>query len=171
MSALCVSVFIVVSGIFTLPVGLGDEAATLTAVQQEDQGAMPLGWPLVSREFGWISSIMGMRKSPFTGEREFHTGIDISAVKGTVVVATAPGTVARTIDDAHYGLCLVIEHGDYETFYGHLDEIAVKPGDSVAKGEAIGKLGNTGKSTGPHLHYEVRLLGNYMNPRDYTGRQ
>lgn len=117
---------------------------------------------------GWISSGFGRRKSPFTGAMEFHSGVDIAAHVGTPVVATAAGTVIFSGYKGALGKAVVIDHGfGIVTRYGHLDKYRVKAGQNVARGEVIGKVGTTGRSTGPHLHYEVRLNDIPVNAEKY----
>ncbi len=124
--------------------------------------ATPKGWPTK----GWLTSYFGMRKSPFTGRRVMHEGLDIAANIGTPVVATADGIVARTSYSSGYGKMVVIDHGyGYRTVFGHNSRILVKPGQHIKRGDVIAKVGNTGRSTGSHLHYELRLNGVPIDPR------
>ncbi len=117
---------------------------------------------------GWTSSRFGYRASPFTGKREFHKGIDISARMGSPVVATADGMVAFSGLDRGYGRTIVLKHGyGLKTRYAHLKRILVKKGQFVKRGEIIGLVGNSGRSTGSHLHYEVHLNGVPVNPMKY----
>lgn len=117
---------------------------------------------------GWISSRFGYRKSPFTGRREFHKGLDIAGPTGTPVYAPARGKVTFLGKEGGYGMMLVIDHGGGKvTRYGHLHESPLKKGQEVMRGELIGTMGNTGRSTGPHLHYEVRVDGVPVNPERY----
>lgn len=126
--------------------------------------ARPRGWPAR----GWITSGFGMRDSPFTGRREMHEGLDIAAATGTPVGASADGIVSLAGAAPGYGKLVVVDHGyGYKTYYGHNSRILVKVGQRVARGERIAEVGNTGSSTGPHLHYEVRLNGLPLNPRKY----
>ena len=125
--------------------------------------ATPKGWPTK----GWMTSYFGMRKSPFTGNRVMHDGLDIAANVGTPVVATADGIVARVEYQAGYGKTVVIDHGyGYRTLFGHNSRILVKPGERVKRGDQIALVGNTGRSTGPHVHYELRLNGVPIDPRN-----
>jgi murein DD-endopeptidase MepM/ murein hydrolase activator NlpD len=126
--------------------------------------ATPSIWPAQ----GWISSDFGYRTSPFTGKREFHKGLDISAPQGTPIYAPAKGTVNFSGRDGGYGLCLTVNHGSgISTRFAHMHSMAVKAGQKVTRGQLIGYVGNTGRSTGPHLHYEVRLNGVPVNPMRY----
>ena len=103
-----------------------------------------------------VSSAFGFRKDPFNGQRAFHAGIDFSATPGTPVYATADGTVAEVSNSPGYGRTIIIQHpSGYMTLYAHLSTIRVKQGDRVKRHAVIGGIGSTGRSTGPHLHYEV----------------
>ena len=125
---------------------------------------LPLGLPASGR----ISSGYGMRNSPFSGKRRMHKGIDIASVSNGIVESTAPGKVKRAGYSAGYGKTVVIQHKNgLETLYGHLNKILVQAGDKVCRGQQIGQLGSTGRSTGPHLHYEVRVRGHAKNPRPF----
>lgn len=126
--------------------------------------SLPMRWPVR----GDISSEFGTRTSPWTGSREYHTGIDIGARQGTPVHAPAGGTVEFAGSHAEYGLTVVIDHGqDVRTVYGHLSQVASRRGQTVERGALIGRTGNTGRSSGPHLHYEVLVKGRAVNPRAY----
>jgi len=126
--------------------------------------ATPSIWPTS----GWVTSGFAWRTSPFTGKREFHKGIDISAPRGTPVYAPARGLITFSGRDGSYGLCIRLKHNaSLSTRFAHLNRIAVKPDQVVTRGELIGYVGNTGRSTGPHLHYEVRLNGVPVNPKRY----
>ncbi|MCG8567444.1 MAG: M23 family metallopeptidase [Desulfobacterales bacterium] len=117
---------------------------------------------------GWITSRFGYRKSPFTGKRDFHSGLDIANRPGTKIVATADGKVTYAARKIFIGKLVVLDHGyGKQTKYGHLKKILVKPGQRIKRGDVIGLLGNTGRSTGPHLHYEVRINGAAVNPLKY----
>ncbi|MDY7001362.1 MAG: M23 family metallopeptidase [Thermodesulfobacteriota bacterium] len=132
---------------------------------QDLLAATPSIWPTK----GWVSSRFGYRTSPFTGKREFHKGLDISAPKGTPIYAPAKGKISFVGKDGGYGMTLVISHGSgMITRYGHLHSSAVKIRQTVTRGELIAYIGNTGRSTGPHLHYEVRLNGVPVNPMRYV---
>jgi hypothetical protein len=117
---------------------------------------------------GWITSGFGYRESPFTGERIFHSGLDIANKTGTKVIASANGKIAYAARKLHFGNMVTIDHGfGRVTRYGHLDKILVKPGQLIKRGDVLGLLGNTGQSTGPHLHYEVRINGTPIDPLQY----
>ncbi|MEL7197994.1 MAG: M23 family metallopeptidase [Pseudomonadota bacterium] len=117
---------------------------------------------------GRISSQYGMRVHPVLGRRKMHHGIDIAAPTGTPVYASADGLVGRANWFSSYGLYISIDHGaKLETRYAHLSRLAVAAGDTVKKGDIIGYVGSTGRSTGPHLHYEVRVDGLAVNPNPY----
>ncbi|MEB3292141.1 MAG: peptidoglycan DD-metalloendopeptidase family protein [Synechococcales bacterium] len=107
-----------------------------------------------------MTSPFGWRNHPIHGERRFHSGIDLGAPHGTPVLASASGQIKFTGNRGGYGLTILIQHGDgsVETLYGHLSEILVTPGTWVEAGQVIGKVGSTGLSTGPHLHFEIRQL-------------
>lgn len=127
----------------------------------------PTIMPVQSDEY-WISSGFGWRKSPFTGLREFHRGLDISSRRGTPIIAPADGTVITAGKDLHLGRFIKIKHNDtFTTLYGHLLEHKVKKGQTVERGDLIGLMGNTGMSTGYHLHYEVRKDSVSVNPRNH----
>lgn len=117
---------------------------------------------------GWISSRFGYRESPFTGRREFHRGLDIATRAGTPILAPADGIVTYAGNKGLMGKMVAIEHGfGMVTRYGHTQDILKKKGDRVKRGETIALVGNTGRSTGPHLHYEIRLNGVAVNPMNY----
>ncbi len=123
--------------------------------------------PSISPMQGYISSGFGKRLDPFTGVWKMHEGIDICARKGTPVYATADGRVSFAGWYHGYGKMIKLSHLGYETRYGHLNDISVKPGERVQRGEQIGTCGNTGYTTGVHLHYEVRLGGRPVDPKQY----
>jgi len=117
---------------------------------------------------GWVTSRFEYRKSPFTGRREFHHGLDIAARIGTPVMASADGVVIYSGRKGSLGYAIVIDHGHgMITRYGHLHECLKKRGENVQREDVIGSVGNTGMSTGPHLHYEVRINGAPVNPEKY----
>ncbi|MEJ2723039.1 MAG: M23 family metallopeptidase [Deltaproteobacteria bacterium] len=119
----------------------------------------------VDPQHSWISSPFGMRISPFTGKKQFHTGIDIAGWKGTPIVAPAKGKVVFVGKNGSLGLTVKIRHNAaYETEYGHLLKASVKKGQNVERGEMIACMGNSGRSTGYHLHYELHKNGKCINP-------
>jgi len=123
--------------------------------------SVPRGWPVR----GMLSSGFGVRTSPFTETPVFHHGLDIVARPGTPVLAAAKGTVVKSGYEALLGNVVVMDHGaGYRTVYAHLSERTVEEGAFVAKGEPLGKVGSTGRTTGPHLHYEVRVNALPVNP-------
>lgn len=124
----------------------------------------PAIWPAE----GFVTSDFGNRQSPFTGLTEFHKGLDIAAEKGTPVMATANGKVIFAGKKGAHGNLLIIDHGHgMVTRYAHLSKFLKKVGDSVERGEEVALIGNTGRSTGPHVHYEVRLNGVPVDPTTY----
>jgi murein DD-endopeptidase MepM/ murein hydrolase activator NlpD len=116
----------------------------------------------------WFSSGFGWRRSPFTGLKEFHNGLDISSAKGTPIVAPADGTVIKRGYDKYLGKFLKIDHGrKIVTTYGHLSAYSVSPGQKVKRGDIIAFMGNTGLSTGHHLHYMIKVKNRCVNPLHY----
>ena len=112
-----------------------------------------------------ISSPYGYRKDPFTNRRAFHHGVDIAVPSNTDVLSSASGTIIKTAYDRVGGNYIIIDHNNkYKTYYGHLSRILLKKGELVKKGQVIGKSGNTGRSTGPHIHYQVYSDGKSLNP-------
>lgn len=125
----------------------------------------PSIWPTK----GWQSRGFGMKYDPFTGYKQMHRGIDIANHHGTPVIATADGRVKSAGRAGALGKMLVIDHGyGFVTRYGHLSQIEVKRGQTVKRGDVIALMGNTGYSTGPHLHYEVWRNGKALNPMNYV---
>lgn len=117
---------------------------------------------------GWITSRFGYRVSPFTGRKEFHSGLDISNRNGTEIIATANGRISYAAEKMYIGNMVMIDHGHgIVTKYGHMKKLLVKQGQQVKRGDVIGLVGNTGRSTGPHVHYEVRVNGAAVNPLNY----
>lgn len=127
--------------------------------------ATPSLWPVIGR----ITSGFGdTRLSPSSGGNRPHRGVDISAPVGTPVVAPTDGIVSFAGRESEYGRLICLDHGHgYSTMFGHLKELLVQPGQRIRKGQIIGTVGLSGNSTGPHLHYEVRLNGNPVNPAHY----
>ncbi len=126
---------------------------------------VPMGYPRLSS----FTSFFGSRGNPFDfGGHEFHPGIDFSGHQGDPVKCTASGRVVFAGKAGGYGNCIKIHHANnIETWYGHLSKINVKEGQRVTVGDLIGKVGSTGRSTGPHLHYEIRRNGQPVNPKQY----
>ncbi len=134
----------------------------------EDQKNLLASTPAIRPTVGWVSSKFGYRVSPFTGKRTFHKGLDIANRKGTPIIATANGLISQAGRKGFLGKLITIDHGHgIVTRYGHLSKILIKPGNTVKRGQLIGKMGNSGRSTGPHVHYEVRLNGLPVNPVQY----
>ena len=139
-----------------LEIGLGDLKDRLDHT--------PSIWPTR----GWLQSRFGMRADPFTGTRRLHRGVDVSNNTGTPIIASAAGRIQSVRTDRELGRSIVIEHDyGFVTRYGHLSQIDVVRGQKVERGDVIGRMGSTGRSTGPHLHYEVWCNGNVLNPLDY----
>ncbi|MBE9546972.1 MAG: M23 family metallopeptidase [Proteobacteria bacterium] len=132
--------------------------------QRSVLASTPSIWPVI----GWVTSEFGYRISAFTGKREFHRGIDIAAKIGKEIVAPADGIVASMQKKPGMGNMVKIDHRNgITTYYGHLTKATVRKGKRVKRGDIIGYLGNSGRSTGPHLHYGVFLNGVPVNPRRY----
>ena len=125
---------------------------------------LPSRWPVR----GSVNSEFGRRNSPWTQSVEFHSGIDIKAQTGTPVHAPAAGTVVVAGPAHEYGTAVVLDHGqNIKTLYGHLSKVSVRPGQKVERGMLLAYSGNTGRSSGPHLHYEIFVKGQPVNPRAY----
>ena len=141
------------------------EALTVYLTRQKDRlAATPSIWPTE----GYVSSKFGPRKSPFTGRKQQHTGVDIAAARGTPIVAPADGVVTFSGRLAGYGRAIVLNHGfGFKTFYGHNKKNEVKKGTRVKRGQVIGYVGNSGYSTGSHLHYEVLVNETPRDPLKY----
>lgn len=134
----------------------------------EDQRNLLASTPAIRPTDGWVTSRFGYRSSPFTDEREFHKGLDIATRKGTPIVATANGVVSYVGWKGQLGRVIVIDHGfGMVTRYGHIKEALVKRGETVKRGQKIAIVGSSGKTTGPHVHYEVMLNGLPVNPERY----
>jgi murein DD-endopeptidase MepM/ murein hydrolase activator NlpD len=135
--------------------------------QQALARATPSIWPIA----GWLSSGYGNRSDPFTGQPDFHAGLDISADKGTPVRATADGVVESAAYNGNYGNSILISHGfGIETRFGHLSGYAVGVGQKVKRGDVVGYVGSTGRATASHLHYEILLNGSAINPLKLLAR-
>jgi murein DD-endopeptidase MepM/ murein hydrolase activator NlpD len=131
--------------------------------------SLPFRWPVR----GPVNSEFGRRNSPWgTTDAEFHSGLDIGAKRGSQVRAPAPGIVVFAGQHAEYGTTLIIDHGgDLKTLYGHLSKIEVAADQRVERGQLVAQTGNTGRSSGPHLHYEIQMRGQPVNPRTYLWEQ
>jgi murein DD-endopeptidase MepM/ murein hydrolase activator NlpD len=139
-----------------------------TLIMERDliKHSMPEGWPL--RSGGVVTSGYGYRRHPITGRRSMHKGIDIAGKAGAEILAMADGLVIFSGRRSGYGNIVKIRHGNgIETWYAHNQSNTVEEGELVRKGQVIATLGSTGRSTGPHVHFEVRRNGNPVNPRDY----
>jgi len=134
----------------------------------EDQKSMLASTPSVWPTQGWVTSDFGARMDPYNADRSMHQGLDISTPHGQGVITPSDGTVVFNGTEGGYGKVLVVDHGyGVKTRYGHLSETFVRLGEKVARGQKIAAVGNTGRSTGPHLHYEVRVNGIPENPRKF----
>ena len=126
--------------------------------------ALPSRWPVR----GQVNSGYGSRTSPWSAKSEFHSGLDIGAKVGTPVKSPAPGTVVFAGVNAEYGQTLIVEHGnETKSLYGHLSKFNVAVNQKVQRGDVVALTGNTGRSTGPHLHYEIQVKGQSANPTSY----
>ncbi|MDP3859379.1 MAG: M23 family metallopeptidase [Stagnimonas sp.] len=125
----------------------------------------PSGWPVAS---GFISSLFGYRTDPFTGRGAYHEGMDFAGREGSEVLSVAAGIVSFAGDRSGYGTLVEINHGNgYVTRYGHNSRVLVKVGETVRKGQRVARMGSSGRSTGPHVHFEVLLNGSVVNPQQY----
>jgi murein DD-endopeptidase MepM/ murein hydrolase activator NlpD len=143
-----------------------DEVFSLAKNKEKMLASIPAIQPVNNKDLRRVGSHFGMRIDPFYKVRKFHEGIDFTAPVGTEIYATGNGTVVDAgRNQGGYGNEIVIDHGySYQTIYAHLSRIFVRPGQKVLRGQVIGYVGNTGKSTSPHLHYEVRKNGIAVNP-------
>jgi len=140
----------------------------LISSHMEDE-VFPEGRPI---KRGWISSYYGMRTNPFTGKLQFHKGMDFASKSGSKVLSVAGGVVTWSSKRYGYGNLVEINHGNgYVTRYGHNEENLVKVGDAVKKGEVISLMGSTGRSTGPHVHFEVLKNGRQINPHKFVQKR
>jgi len=160
---------------------IGDELERLTGIVKEEGdnlralerflgratrvlAALPSRWPVR----GQVNSGYGSRTSPWLAKSEFHSGLDIGAKVGTPVKSPAPGTVVFAGVNAEYGQTLIVEHGnETKSLYGHLSKFNVAVNQKVQRGDVVALTGNTGRSTGPHLHYEIQVKGQSANPTSY----
>jgi len=160
---------------------IGDELEQLTGLVKEEGdnlralerflgratrvlAALPWRWPVR----GQVNSGYGSRASPWLAKSEFHRGLDIGAPVGTPVKSPGPGTVVFAGVNAEYGQTVIIDHGnETKSLYGHLSRLSVAVNEKVQRGEVIALTGNTGRSSGPHLHYEIQVKGQAVNPTSY----
>lgn len=134
--------------------------------QREKPGGLSMIRPVSG---GWVSSEYGNRWHPILGKYKWHSGIDIAVNSGTPIKAAEDGTVILSGSNGGYGLCVIIDHGGgISTLYGHASKLLVKEGDIVTRGQTVALAGSTGVSTGPHLHFEVRIKGVTDNPRNWV---
>ena len=145
-----------------------DEVVDLFKNHDEMLKCIPAIQPVANKNLKYTASGYGMRIDPIYKTAKFHNGMDFSANIGTPVYATGDGVIKKAGWQSGYGKIIVVNHGfGYETWYAHLNKYNVRVGQKVVRGEVIGEVGNTGKSTGPHLHYEVHLKGKVVNPVNY----
>lgn len=145
-----------------------EELISLGKNQEERSKCIPAIQPISNKDLRQTASGYGMRIDPIYRTPRFHAGMDFSAKVGTEIYATGNGTVTFAGWRQGYGNCLMIDHGyGFETVYGHMSKFKARVGQKVTRGEVIGEVGNTGKSTGPHLHYEVLVRGKHDNPSRY----
>lgn len=132
-----------------------------------DANVLPSGWPVTGR----LMDGFGKRMDPFSGEGAMHTGVDITAPMGTPIKATADGIVMFANWNYGYGRCVIVDHGNgYQTLYGHMSHIDVIDGQEIRQGETVGLVGSSGRSTGTHVHYEVRVHSTPVNPYKFLIR-
>ena len=145
-----------------------DEVVALCKEHDDMLKCIPAIQPGANKDLKKTASGYGLRIDPIYKTTKFHEGMDFSANIGTPIYATGNGTVTKAGWQSGYGKIVKINHGyGYETWYAHMNDIDVRVGQKVVRGEVIGKVGNTGKSTGPHLHYEVHVKGRVVNPVNY----
>ena len=134
----------------------------------EDQKSLLKSTPSVWPVKGWLTSTFGYRSSPFTGRRELHQGLDIATRSGTPIIAPADGLVVFAGREGGFGNMIIIDHGyGITTRYGHCSSLDVKLGQKIKRGDIVARVGSTGRSTGPHVHYEVAVNGVSVNPSRY----
>ncbi|MEO8724667.1 MAG: peptidoglycan DD-metalloendopeptidase family protein [Acidobacteriaceae bacterium] len=151
------------SGTATIALSLGP-VRNMSTNDWARMAEAPSLWPVE----GTLTSSFGERLDPFSGEGAFHKGVDISAIIGTPILAPADGLVETAQDENGYGRCVTLDHGHgVTTIFGHMSAFAVTPGERVHRGEIIGYVGSSGRSTGAHVHYEVRIDGTPVNPHSY----
>jgi len=147
------------------------QEASLRELQEyfDDQKSLLASTPSLWPTQGWVTSDFGVRLDPYSADRSMHQGLDISTPHGQPVQSPSDGTVVFNGTEGGYGKVMVIDHGyGVKTRYGHLSETFVRLGERVARGQKVAAVGNTGRSTGPHLHYEVRVNGIAENPRKFV---
>lgn len=136
-----------------------------------DENTLLFSTPILEPVNGWFSSGYGYRKSPFSKSSKFHRGLDIAAQVGAPIYAPADGVIEKVDYDSGYGNHIAIKHGfGFVTRYAHCSETLVTLGQKVRRGDMIGRVGTSGRSTGPHLHYEIHLNGNTVDPKKYILR-
>jgi murein DD-endopeptidase MepM/ murein hydrolase activator NlpD len=136
--------------------------------RQLESDLTPTGWPVRK---GWISSRFGERNDPFTGERVQHRGLDFAGTRGSEVLSVASGVVIWAASRTGYGSTVEIDHGNgYQTRYAHNKQLEVKPGDHVNAGQVIALMGDSGRASAPHVHFEVLHDGNRVNPSKFVGQ-
>jgi murein DD-endopeptidase MepM/ murein hydrolase activator NlpD len=146
------------------------QEASLRELQEyfDDRTSLLASTPSIWPTRGWVTSDFGVRLDPYTAERAMHKGLDVATSLGQAIFTPSDGTVVFVGTEGGYGKVLVIDHGyGVKTRYGHLSEIYVHQGDKLTRGAKVAAVGNTGRSTGPHLHYEVRVNGIPENPRKF----
>ncbi|HLN53696.1 MAG TPA: M23 family metallopeptidase [Lentimicrobium sp.] len=145
-----------------------DEVYELVKRKEDMMASIPAIQPVSNKDMRRIGSYFGYRTDPFYKVSKFHEGIDFTASVGTEIYATGDGIVVQSDRKGGYGKCITINHGfGYSTLYAHLSKIDVKPGQKVKRGQIIGRVGNTGKSTAPHLHYEVHKNKRPVDPINF----
>ena len=148
-----------------------DDTQDLAENKEEFSTVIPAIWPIDRTKLRSVSSLYGMRMHPRYGTWRMHEGVDLAAPKGTPVYATGNAVVARACWQPGYGYLIELNHGfGYKTRYGHLSQMHVSAGDSVTRGQVIADVGNTGVSSGSHLHYEVRFRNQTVNPIHYFNK-
>jgi murein DD-endopeptidase MepM/ murein hydrolase activator NlpD len=145
-----------------------DELILLAKNKETMLQHLPAIQPVLNKDLARMASGFGWRIDPIYHTQRFHEGMDFVAPTGTEIFATGDGTISRAGWEQGYGNCVKINHGfGYETLYAHMSKIKVRIGQRIKRGDVIGLVGNTGKSTAPHLHYEVHYKGQIMNPQNY----
>ena len=145
-----------------------DALQFLMVNRQLESDLTPTGWPVRK---GWISSRFGERNDPFTGERAQHRGLDFAGTRGSEVLSVASGVVISAAKRPGYGSTVEIDHGNgYQTRYAHNHELQVKAGDHVTAGQVIALMGDTGRASAPHVHFEVLRNGTRVNPSKFVGQ-